>query len=109
VIFEKREDEVEVLVSVIAGRLEGVSVKTLCRFECEVEVLEVVDEVRVESGEERPSARRRRFLRGIVVVFLDSSCKWGYVMCEGVVLYKMAMAEFLSLVGGQSRRGRLLA
>lgn len=72
-IFDKREEEVEVLVRVMAGRLEGVTVSTLCRLLCEVEVEEEVDELRVESGEGRPRARRRRDVIGILIA---CACNW---------------------------------
>jgi len=52
-----------VIVSV--GRLEGVTVSTLCRFVWDVEVEDVVEDVWVDSGEGRPRARRRRVLKGI--------------------------------------------
>lgn len=55
---------------VIAGRLEGVVVRTFSTWWRSVaELLEEdeVEDVRVESGEARPRARRRRDFSGILV------------------------------------------
>ena len=70
-IFERRE---EVFVSVIAGRLEGVVVRTFSTWWRSVALFEEEEDVeglRVESGEEgaegRPRARRRRVLSAISI------------------------------------------
>jgi len=63
VILDSRE---EVLVNVMAGRLEGVVVSVLERFVAEVEEEDEVEDERVLSGEGRPRARRRRDESGIV-------------------------------------------
>lgn len=53
---------------VIAGKLDGVTVRTLCKLVADVEVEEDVDEVRVLSGELRLRALRTRSLSAIVIV-----------------------------------------
>lgn len=56
-------------MSVMGGRLEDVTVRTLerARLVVDVEVEDVVDEVRVLSGDGRPRARRTRSLRAISI------------------------------------------
>lgn len=63
-----------VLVNVIVGRPEGVVVRTFSMWERSVALFEeeeAVEDVRVLSGDERPRARRRRDLSGMVTEVLQ--------------------------------------
>ena len=70
-------------------------VSTFWRFVCEVEVLDVVEDERVESGEVRPSALRTRSLRGIVVDDVGIAFNGG-IECPGeaVCSNSQSFAEF---------------
>lgn len=78
-IFERRE---EVLVRVMVGRFEGVTVRTFWRAKlvADVDVEDAVEDVRVLLREERPRARRTRSLSAIV------DCVWGLKTWRGFAL-----------------------
>lgn len=89
-IFERRE---EVLVRVMVGRFEGVTVMTFwrARLVADVEVEDAVEDVRVLLGEERPRARRMRSLSAIAV------CIWGI---EDLERFCAAVEEEIVCFGG---------
>lgn len=85
-----------VLVNVIVGTPEGVVVRTFSMWDRSVALFEeevVVEDVRVLSGDERPSARRRRDLSGMVIEVL------------GAVQLRRKLLEVCCALRGCSRGG----